>query len=75
MNFVFGIVFPQALPVDARISVYSTRIYVKGKIIAVEKLFNNRTFTFSSHRQPIVEAAEVTFSREPYNSPLTIRYY
>ena len=75
MSFVFGIVFPQALPADARISVYSTRIYVKGKIIAVEKLFNNRTFTFSSHRQPIVEAAEVTFSREPYNSPLTIRYY
>ena len=75
MNFVFGIVFPQALPADARISVYSTRIYVKGKIIAVEKLFNNRTSTLSSHRQPIVEAAEVTFTRESYEQPLTIRYY
>lgn len=75
MNFVFGIVFPQPLPTDARVSIYSTRINVKGKIIAVEKLFDVKNSTSSSHRQPIVEAAEVTFTRNSYEQPLTIRYY
>lgn len=74
LDFVFGIVFPKPLPNDPRVSVYS-KVYVKGKIIGMEKVFNNWTQTLSSRRQPIVEATEVTFLRENYVQPLIIRYY
>jgi len=75
MSSTFGIVFPKPLPQDPRVSVYSTKIQVKGKIIGVEKLFNTITTIQSAARQPIIEATEITFIRENYEQPLIIRYY
>jgi len=74
MSCTFGIVFPKSLPSDPRVSVYS-RIRVKGKIIKLEKLLNTFTSVQSSRPQPIVEASEVSFSRESYPESLNIRYY
>lgn len=74
LDYVFGVVFPKPLPKDPRVSIYS-QVSVKGKIIGMEKLFNSWTQTLSQRRQPIVEATEVTFTRESYDQPLVIRYY
>ncbi len=74
LDFVFGVVFPKPLPKDPRISIYS-QVSVKGKIVGMEKAFNTWTQTLSRRRQPIVEATEVTFTREQYEQPLVIRYY
>jgi len=74
LDFTFGILFPKDLPNDPRVSVYS-QIQVKGKIVGMEKAFNNWSQTQSSRRQPIVEATEVTFTRDNYEQPLTLRYY
>lgn len=74
MSYTFGIIFPKSLPNDPRVSVYS-QIRVKGKIIKMEKLMNTFTSVQSSSPQPIVEASEVSFSRESYPESLNIRYY
>jgi len=74
MDHVFGVVFPRSLPNDPRVSIYSTHVTVKGKILGVEKLLNTVSKTTSGRRQPIVEAAEVTFTRTQYDQPLVIRY-
>jgi len=74
LDFSFGIVFPKKLPNDPRISDYS-QVKVKGKIVGTEKILNSFTNVFSSQKQPIIEATEVTFIRENYEEPLIIRYY
>ncbi|MBF0409225.1 MAG: tetratricopeptide repeat protein [Candidatus Riflebacteria bacterium] len=75
MDYVFGIVFPQKLPNDPRVSIYSTNIQVKGKIIGFSKLMNTITHVSSFRRQPLIDPSEVTFTREGYTEPLVIRYY
>lgn len=75
MDFTFGVTFPKALPQDPRVSVYSTTLHVKGKIVGVEKIFNNTSMAHSSNRQPIVEASEAVFIRQNYDQPLVLRYY
>lgn len=74
LDYVFGIVFPKELPNDPRISLYSY-VNVKGKILGVEKIYNNTSQTFSRKRQPLIEAVEITFKRPQYEEPLTIRFY
>jgi tetratricopeptide (TPR) repeat protein len=74
LDFAFGVQFSKDLPNDARVSEYS-QISVKGKIIGVEKIMNTWTNVLSKRRQPIVEASEVTFSRENYEQPLILRFY
>lgn len=74
LDATFGIIFPKKLPDDARVSIFS-KIFVKGKVIGVEKLLNTRRQVASTRRQPIVEASEVTFTRENYEQPLVVRFY
>jgi len=74
LDFAFGVIFPKSLPDDPRVSDYS-RLSVKGKIVGVEKIHNSGTNIHSSRRQPIIEATEVTFTRENYEQPLTLRYF
>ena len=74
MDYVFEVVFPRELPGDPRIAAYSN-VSVKGKIMSVEKLLNEISNSFSSRRQPVVEAAEVTFDRQNYADPLILRFY
>ncbi|MBF0499104.1 MAG: tetratricopeptide repeat protein [Candidatus Riflebacteria bacterium] len=73
MDYTFGVVFPDSLPSDQRVSIYS-QILVKGKILGIEKLLNTISSVQSSRQQPIIEAAEVTFTRKPYSDSLVIRY-
>lgn len=74
LDHSFGVVFPKDLPDDPRVSDYSF-LKVKGKIIGVEKIRNSTTNIISSRRQPVIEASEVTFTRENYEQPLTLRYF
>ncbi|MFZ2957678.1 MAG: tetratricopeptide repeat protein [Candidatus Ozemobacteraceae bacterium] len=73
MDHVFGVVFPKSLPNDQRVSIYSV-VKVKGKVVGIEKLLNTLSSVQSSRRQPMIEAAEVTFNREPNSDSLVIRF-
>ena len=75
MDYVFGIEFPGSVPDDPRINDNSSEIRVKGRIIGFERVFNSKASVFSSHKLPIVEIAEVEFSREPYETPLRIQFF
>ncbi|MBF0542864.1 MAG: tetratricopeptide repeat protein [Candidatus Riflebacteria bacterium] len=77
MDYIFGIKFPQPLPSDPRIRVYSIHIEVKGKIVGVEKIMNTISHVQSTNRQPLIEASEVIFSdtREEGSEPLVLRYF
>lgn len=74
MDYAFEVEFPKDLPTDARIGVGSD-IKVKGRIIKVEKLKNIKTSSYSSRRQPVVEASEIRFTRTNYDQPLVLRFY
>lgn len=71
MNYCFELDVTRKLPQDERISTNS-EITVIGKLIKVNKikLKNN----FSPRRQPIVEASELTFTRDRYAQPLVLRF-
>ncbi len=74
MDYCFTVVLPKKIKEsDHRISDYAS-ITVKGKIIKVEKIFYDG-YGFSSKKQPMVEAAEITFRREDFDeSPLVLRF-
>ncbi|EKD83442.1 MAG: TPR Domain containing protein [uncultured bacterium] len=74
MDYSFEVEFPKDLPVDPRIAAFA-QVSVKGKILRVDKLMNEVSSSFSSRRQPVVEAAEVRFDRENYEQPLVLRFY
>lgn len=74
MDYAFEVVFPKDLPTDPRIAAFAN-VSVKGKILRVDKLLNEVSTSFSSRRQPVVEAAEVRFERENYEQPLILRFY
>lgn len=74
MDYAFEVVFPKDLPADPRIAAFAN-VSVKGKILRVDKLLNEVSTSFSSRRQPVVEAAEVRFERENYEQPLILRFY
>ncbi|MBU1105211.1 MAG: tetratricopeptide repeat protein [Candidatus Riflebacteria bacterium] len=74
MDYAFEVEFPKDLPSDSRIAAYAN-VVVKGKILRVDKLMNQVSGSFSSRRQPILEASEVQFERENYEQPLMLRFY
>lgn len=74
MDYAFEVEFPKDLPNDPRIGIGSS-IVVKGKIRKVSKLLNTKTGSYSSRRQPIVEASEIEFTRTNYDQPLVIRFF
>ncbi len=75
LDYVFGIVFPKDLPRDSRINLYA-RVEVRGRVLRVEKVQNTVSLAMSRQQQPIIEATEVTFTRESESSePLVVRFY
>lgn len=73
MDYCFIVNLPKSVKEDHRISGYS-RISVKGKITKVEKIYYDGV-GYSSRKQPIVEAAEITFRREDFDdTPLVLRF-
>lgn len=74
MDYAFEVVFPKELPSDPRVAAYAY-VTVKGKILKVDKLLNEVSTSFSSRRQPVVEASEISFERENYEQPLILRFY
>ena len=74
MDYAFEVEFPKDLPSDPRIAAYAD-VVVKGKILRVDKLMNEVSSSFSSRRQPIIEASEIQFARENYEQPLVLRFY
>ncbi len=72
MDYCFMVVLPKKVQEDRRIS-DNSRVTVKGKIIKVEKIFYEG-FGFSSRKQPVLEAVEVNFRREDYDTPLVLRF-
>lgn len=74
MDYVFCVNFPKELVRDARIN-EGANVVVKAKILSVEKLFNDKSSSFSSRRQPVVEATEITFEKENYDQPLVLRFF
>ncbi len=74
MDYAYEVVFPKELPDDARIGLGSS-IKVKGRITKVSKLLNINTNSYSSRRQPVVEASEISFTRTNYDQPLVLRFY
>ncbi|MBQ3644368.1 MAG: tetratricopeptide repeat protein [Candidatus Riflebacteria bacterium] len=73
MDYCFMIVLPKKVKEDHRISDYAN-ISVKGKIIKVEKIFYDG-YGFSSKKQPVLEAVEITFKREDFDdTPLVLRF-
>ncbi len=72
MDYCFIIKLPKAVNEDQRIS-DNSRVSVKGKITKVEKIYYEG-FGYSSRKQPIIEAVEVNFRREDYDTPLILRF-
>lgn len=74
MDFCFMVVLPKKLKdTDHRISDNSS-VTVKGKITKVEKIYYDGV-GFSSKKQPVLEAVEITFRREDFDdTPLTLRF-
>lgn len=74
MDYSFEVEFPKDLPNDPRVAA-KAEIVVKGKILKVEKLHNQNSGSFSSRRQPVLEASEIRFVRENYDQPLVLRFF
>ncbi|HNX74349.1 MAG TPA: tetratricopeptide repeat protein [Candidatus Rifleibacterium sp.] len=74
MDYSFEIEFPKDLPNDPRIAVRAT-VTVKGRILRVDKIKNNNSGTFSSRRQPVIEASEITITKINYDPPLNLQFY
>lgn len=72
LDHCFVVIVPKDVD-DPRFSDYS-HISVKGKITKVDKIFYESEGTFSSRKQPFLEAVEVKFTREGYDQPLVLRY-
>ena len=73
MDYCFMVKLPKKVNEDHRISDHS-RVSVKGKIVKVEKIYYEGA-GFSSRKQPVLEAVEVTFRREDFDeSPLVLRF-
>ena len=73
MDYCFMIVLPKKVNDDHRISDYAS-IRVKGKILRVEKIYYDG-YGFSSKKQPVIEAVEITFKREDFDdTPLVLRF-
>lgn len=73
MNGCFMITLPKAVKRDERISESASTVSVKGKITKVAKIYYDG-YGYSSRKQPIVEAVEIEFRRDGYDSPLVIRF-
>lgn len=74
MDYAFEAHFSKPLPDDPRIGL-GAQVEITGKIIRVERIFNNDSNTFSSRRQPVVDATEAKFLRPNYPQPLVLRFY
>ncbi|MDD3145762.1 MAG: tetratricopeptide repeat protein [Candidatus Riflebacteria bacterium] len=74
MDYSFEVEFPKDLPADPRISLKSG-VVVKGRILRIDKIKNLNSGSFSSRRQPVVEASEVTFSKQNYDPPLVLQFF
>ena len=74
MDYCFVIIVPnKSKELDHRISDNSS-VTVKGKVTKVEKIYYDGV-GFSSRKQPVLEAAEITFRRDDFDdTPLTIRF-
>ena len=72
MDYCFIVKLPKSVGEDHRISDNSS-ITVKGKITKVEKIYYDGV-GYSSRKQPVVEAAEITFRREFDDTPLVLRF-
>lgn len=73
MNYCFEVEISKPLPDDRRIAPH-TDVTIIGKILRVDKLKNPKSGSFSTRRQPVVEASEVTFIRKGYVQPLVLRF-
>jgi tetratricopeptide (TPR) repeat protein len=73
MDFSFEVEINKELPNDRRIAALS-EITVVGKVLRVDKLKNPKSGSFSTRRQPVIEASEVTFMRKGYVQPLVLRF-
>lgn len=74
MDYSFEVEFPKDIPNDPRIAIKAT-VTVKGRILRVDKIKNENSGSFSSRRQPVVEASEITFTRKNYDPSLNLRFY
>lgn len=74
MDYSFEVEFPKDLPNDPRIA-GKAEVFVKGKILRVDKLKNEVSGSFSSRRQPVIEASEIRFLRTNYDQPMVLRFY
>lgn len=74
MNDCFLVKVSKNLADDPRIASDNTWVTVKGKITGVEKVFNTNSQTFSSRKQPVVEAVEIKFTRDGFDQPLILRF-
>ena len=74
MDYSFEVEFPKDLPNDPRIALKS-EVVVKGKILRVDKIRNINSGSFSSRRQPVIEASEIIFTRPNYDTPLTLQFF
>jgi len=74
MDYSFEVEFPKDLPNDARIALKS-EVVVKGRILRVDKIHNINSGSFSSRRQPVVEASEIIFTRPNYDAPLVLQFF
>ena len=73
MNGCFIINLPKSVRKDVRISDSASYVTVKGKITKVAKIYYEG-YGYSSQKQPIVEAVEIEFRRDGYDTPLVIRF-
>lgn len=73
MDYTFEVEINKELPNDHRIAALS-EITVIGKILRVDRLKNPKSGSFSTRRQPVIEASEVTFTRKGYVQPLVLRF-
>ncbi len=74
MDYSFEVEFPKDLPSDPRITL-KAEVVVKGRIVRVDKIQNKNSGSFSSRRQPVVEASEIKFSKLNYDPPLVLQFF
>jgi tetratricopeptide (TPR) repeat protein len=75
MEHAFEIEFPDDLPDDPRVALGSEVAEVRGHILRVDKIRNQISGTFSTRRQPVIEASEIEITRKNYGQPLILRFY
>ncbi|NLM18016.1 MAG: tetratricopeptide repeat protein [Candidatus Riflebacteria bacterium] len=73
MEHVFLALLPEALPGWFKPKRFID-VTVKGKILKVQKLFNDNSKVFSRNLQPVVAVTEITLFDKSTNFPLTIRF-